>query len=406
MVVSDESFLQSKYNLKSRIFKDKTNLKFDFWVNRDEQVRKWKEVIENALEGHFNSLNFIVGDYGMGKTFSLLRIRNDFKKRDDVFQTYLSLVSETKYKGGLDFIFRLFKSIDFNQASTNKPSDLIAQALSKIPNELTFHTARNVLSQVLLGTSQSVDTSLFGDLPKHVVSSSDLGYRFLCGETLNSKEQKKLQISSKKIDDLDDAKKYLASWLIVMRGLGYKAILILVDEFEYLFSLVNSTEQQKYMALLRSLHDLSDETGIMQDEMANLIFFFATSNDGWKLFDVSEERSRGIKPGPLSALKRRLGDVTVLEPFDKEKTKELIEIRMKYDRVRKKFEDKPLIPYTEDFVDFIYELTNGNPHLVLTRCDHVMDAGLSERIETLDARFAESVLKARGFYYTKGENAS
>ena len=70
---------------------------------------------------------------------------------------------------------------------------------------------------------------------------------------------------------------------------------------------------------------------------------------------------------------------------------------MHYNRTTEKFEKDPLIPFTKDFVDYIYEVTKGLPRSVKIRCAQVLDAGLSEKVPILDKKYAKKVLEERGF---------
>ena len=93
----------------------------------------------------------------------------------------------------------------------------------------------------------------------------------------------------------------------------------------------------------------------------------------------------------------RVDNATVLGVFNQSQTLELIEKRLKYNRSDDKFEEQPLIPFTDDFVTYVHELTSGEPRLILVRCGHVIDAGIAEKVTKLDKKFAQKVLKERGY---------
>lgn len=62
-----------------------------------------------------------------------------------------------------------------------------------------------------------------------------------------------------------------------------------------------------------------------------------------------------------------------------------------------KYEDKSLIPFTDDFVEFIHEKTGGLLRAIIIICGHVLDMGLAERVPLLNKEFARKALKERGF---------
>jgi hypothetical protein len=72
-----------------------------------------------------------------------------------------------------------------------------------------------------------------------------------------------------------------------------------------------------------------------------------------------------------------------------------MEKRLGYSRIKGRFEDKPLIPFTNDFVEFIYEIAGGKPEKIISICDHVLDAGIAQRKDLLDKNFAQKVVEER-----------
>jgi hypothetical protein len=75
----------------------------------------------------------------------------------------------------------------------------------------------------------------------------------------------------------------------------------------------------------------------------------------------------------------------------------LIEKRLSFNRVAGKYENAPLIPYTKDFVNYVFKLTTGIPWFIFERCDHVLDSGLEKGVLRLNAKFAIEVFKERGY---------
>jgi hypothetical protein len=127
-----------------------------------------------------------------------------------------------------------------------------------------------------------------------------------------------------------------------------------------------------------------------------MIILLAVSADGERrLREVQDaERATG---GPTSALKRRISyNIILLTAFTSQASRKLIEMRLKLNRTTKKFEKDPLIPFTEEFAAFIYQISDGRPETIIDRCDNVLDAGLEKRIALLTKDFAIEVLKERG----------
>jgi len=391
----NNKFLREQYGLKETVIGDfsrkeakKEDLKF--WVNREEELKNLREILEKSVKINKNFLAFIIGAYGRGKTLSLLKIVDEAEKFDgDIFPVYLSFKGEEKSKPGLDFIFRIFKSIDFDRLTKGKNAEEIRKVIDRIPKDFDetkslLRNIYNVKGTPLLGTTSAKS------------EKAKIALYFLRGEIKPSISQLKEIGVIRKIENIDIAKEHLAAILCFMKNLGYKSLLLAIDEFEYLFSLVSKSQYSIYLALLRGLYDFPIGLNINSDKVANITFFIAISEDGWtKLKDLEKrEISQG---GPIVPLLERVDKETKLENFDEERTKELIIKVLSYNRVTKKFEKDPLIPFTKDFVSFIYEETKGVPRFIKERCAYVLDAGLADRVPQLTAEYAKRILKEGGF---------
>ena len=392
-----DKFLKEKYGLKETVIEDFSRDKAEekdlkFWTDREEEFNDWKAILEKSVKINKNFIVFIIGSYGRGKTLSLLKIKDEAEKnfKESIFPVYLSFKGEEKSKPGLDFIFRIFKSIDFDKLVKNRETDKIIEAIDKIPEK--FDESKKLLRNIYRYKKQK--TLLEPTVLKDEKSKRAL--YFLRGEIKLAASQLRDLGIMRKIESIDIAKEHLAAILCFMKNLGYKSLLLAIDEFEYLFSLVSKSQYSIYLALLRGLYDFPVGLEISPDNLANMVFFVGISEDGWnKLQEI--EKKEISEGGPTRPLMRRADLKTILSDFDEKNTEELIKKVLRYNRVTKKFERDPLIPFTKDFVNYIYELTNGLPSAIKVRCAQVLDAGLSERVPLLTKEYAQKVLKERGF---------
>lgn len=401
---SNSKFLEEKYGLKktARIaFSDRTARKeqLEWWINREEEIETWNRIVKQSTSLDKNYIVFIIGSYGRGKTLSLLKVTNEAEKYKEISPIYLNFKGEEKTRPGLDFIFRIFKTIDFLKLVGEKNDEEVKNAIESIPD--LFEEPKSILSKIYFDEI---------DQPKQKVSAqeaqlqkrrerseiSKLALFFLKGEVKPTLTQLKQLEVIRKIDNIEIAKEYLAAILCFVKNLGYKTLLLAIDEFEYLFSLVPKSQRSIYIALLRGLYDFPLGIGIEKENIANLLFFIGMSEDGWDSLKELEKRETTIG-GPTIPLLERVDAKTTLGTFDKIQTRELIILRLKYNRVTGKFEEKSLIPFTEDFVDYIYELTRGEPRAITVRCGQVLEAGLVERVDLLNKNFAQTILEERGF---------
>jgi len=399
-----DKFLQEKYGLKDTVrwaFSAKIARKkhLEWWIDREEELEKWRYIIRQSTDLNKNYVAFIIGTYGRGKTLCLFKVIDEAEKYKEIYPIYLNFKGEERSKTGLDFIFRIFKTIDFYRLKSGKTAEEFKIAIKNIPED--FEEAKNILEKIYFGGIGKYQQELFANEVQSSKSEegpeiSKLALFFLRGEIKPTASQLKSLEVIRKIENIDVAKEYLAAILCFMKNLGYKTLLLAVDEFEYLFSLVPKSQHSIYIALLRGLYDFPAEIPVEQEDIANMVFFIAISESGWSSLEEMEKRETLIG-GPTVPFRERVDATTTLGRFDKNQTRELIIKRLKYTRIKGKFRDKPLIPFTADFVNFIYEKTGGEPRAIVVRCGQVLDVGLAEKVPLLTKEFAQRVLEERGF---------
>jgi len=378
-VKQTKSFLEEEYGLTARPFKSRiaTDIELQMWVNREKEVDQWNKVLDDALKTPTsNFLAFIIGTYGMGKTLSLLKIVRESTEKG-AYSIYLNLLSEQRPKNpGLDFLLRIIRSIELDKINvTRKDLALIREVLPD---------GGNAFEKIFFPGNED---------------EKRLAISFVKGEIKPTQAQLKSMGVLRRIDDVDIAKEYLIGILYILKVLGYSTLVVAADEFEYLFSIVPKPAQPIYLALLRRLFDLpAFIPEKLRSKVANMALFVGTSEDGMMRLTVLEniEKSTG---GPIQPLMRRVNARIPLGPLNRKYVRELIERRLRLNRVKGVFEKDPLIPFTEGFVGYVNKLTRGRPSDVIERCDHVLDAGLAQRVPRLTSEFAKEVFKERGFNY-------
>ncbi|MEM3907145.1 MAG: DUF2791 family P-loop domain-containing protein, partial [Nitrososphaerota archaeon] len=282
----NKSFMEKEYGLKAGPFKRRTATELDLpaWVDREEEVKIWKKVLEDSVDHQdTNFVVFIIGDYGMGKTLSLFKIVSEAKNIKKIYPIYFNLISEQKPKNpGLDFLQRIFRAIDLE--SINIKRENLSYLKEFFPEPATIFET--------IFFSSDIDTKL-------------LCLKFLRGEIKPTQTQLKKMNILRKLDDVDIAKEYLVAILYILNCSGFSTLVLAIDEFEYLFSLVPRPSQAIYLALLRGLVDLfADIHEGLHGKIANMTFFIGISEDGWRRLEVSQdiETSTG---GPIQPLMRR-----------------------------------------------------------------------------------------------------
>jgi len=400
------NYLEKEYGLKETVkeaFSKKTADKKEliWWINREEELQNWKEIMKKSTVLRKNFINFIIGSYGRGKTLSLFKVIDEAQKYDEIYPIYMNFKGEERSKAGLDFIFRIFKSIDFNELKKKEENTKLKESITRIPD--AYQEAKTILSLIFFDQrpkKSGYQKDLFGDKKTVPIKSKyekdTLALYFLRGEVTPTTSQLRELGIMRKIQNIDVAKEYLGVVLYFLKNLGYTTLLLAIDEFEYLFSLVPKSQHSIYIALLRGLYDFPTGSISGLNDIANMVFFVAISESGWSGLQDMKHIEKNIG-GPTVPLIDRIDNTTTLGVFGATQTRELIVKRLKYNRVGRRFEDKPLIPFSEDFVKFIFEETGGEPRAIVVRTGQVLDAGLSERVVLLDRKYAQRVLAERGF---------
>lgn len=370
-MASRDSFLKSKYRLKKDPFASRVDLTAPMADRKDEQ-RRWTEVIDRRKGLSGNSLNFIVGDYGLGKSYTLYQIGEQFKQDKEILPLYLKFLPEdTVQRFGLDFIMRMFRGLQPKSISGR----LAKGSLDKVAT--VFPDIAIVLEKYLCD-DELATAFLRGDRPLTTTELRNLGAR-------------------RKLASTEVAKDYLLALLYLLRRARILTLLLLVDEVEYVFSQMTGAKIANVFNALRDLYDLPQSPKALEfgQPLANIVFFFGISRAGWTRLNDLEKREQR-RGGPFQPFLDRKEEIIELQPLDLVEASELIELRLRRDRVKGGVLNKPLIPYTEDFAEYIYRLTRGNPRHVVERCDLVLLDGLRDMVPELTKAYARQVFEAHG----------
>ncbi len=371
-----KSFMESEYKLKADPFASKVDLSAPM-AGRKKEKKKWEQIIRQRAGQKGNSFNFIIGDYGLGKSFSLFKVHQDVRENyKKVIPVFITLLPEDAVrKFGLEFIQRIFNKFDLKDMKT---------ILSKV-GKSDFDHLKSLLPQP-------------GIVFEKIKKGDGLAFAFLDGsKVLDAKELRQLGVG-RKLDSTDRAKDYLLAFLYLLKKANIDSLVLSIDEVEYIFSQMRGAKISLAFNTLRGIHDLqqSHAKALYLGDTANMICFFGISEDGWRRLTVDLQKREKSQGGPIQPFMDRKDNVITLEPLNKEETKELIELRLKQNRTTGTVERKPLIPFTEEFVKFVFDLTKGRPRDIVRRCDIVLLEGLDQKISLISLAFAKKVYESHG----------
>jgi Cdc6-like AAA superfamily ATPase len=368
-----KKYLKDVYGLRGYPFVNKIPIAQNLdkaWVGRAKEIEKIYEWINISKDNGQNSIIALIGDYGMGKSTTLMKITQDAQNKK-LFPVLIDFRSPQRIKNpGHDLIFKIFKNANFTDIHVSH------QQLEKLPGH---NDVKNLFMAIF-----------FDDEMK------EKAIAYIKGEVkLSPSELKKIGII-RKLDDIDILKEYLEAFLWILKQAKFSTLVVAIDEFEYLFSLVALKDQPIYLAFFRDIYDMpSRNNSIAEGKSSNIVFIFGTSIEGWeRLEKLSTGKAKNQSQDAAgAALLRRIQDYRILlKPFGKDETEQMIEKRLSISRISGKGSKGPLIPYDNDFVDFIYRETAGRLDYIIYYCHIVLRSGLQEKIQLINAEFAKKAL--------------
>lgn len=342
----------------------------DFTYPMVGRVREWNglvERIEQSLQKAGNEIIVVRGDYGMGKSYTLTKLYDEFSSQEKYFvpKRMALLSSEQSSKFAADLANRLFEGIGFEQMR-QLAENAKGSWHGKVPPK-----ADDMLSLLVSGDLKEARTAFTN---------------FFLSQNLQNR----------------DAQSLIFGLQFILPKNRKRALLWLIDEFEYLLVL-SKTKLSQLAQTLRELFDRQTdfEKEYGQGESAKIIFVFATSPSGWdKLAMTAEGASmraglRGTAGVGVAPFHRRVSSANIidLEPLSKAETKKLIEVRMKR---QDKSLQPPYIPFTDDFIAYVYQMSKGRPNEIVMLCDVIFLQAHALNLPEVNQHRAEEILQKLG----------
>ena len=373
------------YNLKENpfdIFSHRHKM-----ANRKDEWEKITRCLSSAFKEKYPRIFILTGDYGCGKTYMLEQIFTWVSESKEtaraVFVIYISPGAQVMFgprlsimeteprwqKFGLSLITRIFDNIGRTK---------LAKALKKIP-------------------VKKIEKLEFGKVFEGLRNSEEVAFNWVSGKKLTAKELKTLGVSSN-LSDSPTGLKLFFDFLKAIRMAGYASFLLLLDEFEYIPSILG---EKKITQILNTFREIFDSFGMHEDlepgMYANPIFIFAASPGGWtRLEKLEKDALKKTGGGGIAPFMERINkkDIIDLKPFSLDKTMELVKLRLS--EVRVKPMNDPFFPFTEDCIKYIHEASLNKPRNVIQYCKILIEDALEKEIKRIDVKKAKSILDGYG----------
>lgn len=351
-------------------------------ADREEEWKRITTSLISAFEGREPAYLVLLGDYGMGKTYMLEQIyswlseggkKHDvlvvYAKHDVLYERRLALMeSEPKWtKFGQDFVFRIFGNID-----------------------------RDKLAGVLKGVNLKDFKSKFVKVFEAMKTDKEIGFKYITGQKLGAKDYEQLGVDSA-VSDSPTSLALFFDFLRVINQGGYNNFLVLVDEFEYLAA----QGEKKIIQILNTFRQIFDDFGdygkSYKEAVAKPHFMFATSPGGWeRLTELETALTRKIGGAGIAPFMRRLSkrNMMTLDPFTKEKTLELVRLRLSEERIKEPKD--PLFPFTEGAIEHVHSVSLYRPGNVIQYCGILLEDALENSLEKIDEKDARKILNKYG----------
>jgi hypothetical protein len=396
MVAFQPKLLQyQKYRLTANPFAGAVpRSEVSFLVPRGDELEKAFWTIQSVLSGA-STHSIIIGGYGNGKTHTLRYIQSVIQEeRPDILSVYVGSPGETfrqLYSAILtalghefvtDVVWKYLATVATKNSGSLKVSKEDAERLRSKPLMIKQYVKQGKLlltELVQLAKEELMPKVRLLDIVTallHLIFDdfAFLSWKWLIAEDVPYEQRRDLGLTMS-INNDDRALRAFLSIRQILLECGYKAIVLLVDEFE----LVSTLPERSRQRILNEIRHLIDQT---PNEFS---IFLACAPEAWKM--IVEH---------YHAFLDRFTHYAFLKPLDDKQTLGLIKAYL--DRARVGKNGDTTYPFDREFVHVIQELSMGNVRTTLKLCQIALDYGLMKGLDRVTGSvrpYLENVLKGR-----------
>ncbi|MFA6329929.1 MAG: BREX system ATP-binding domain-containing protein [Candidatus Micrarchaeia archaeon] len=343
--------------------------------------KEWEQIIERINKASSESGSktlLLIGDYGMGKTFTLQQIDNNIHEKKSDFKHEKNIVvlikvaeSEPQSKFGFSFVTKIFFTIGKKQLY-DIAKDIDEKEIADFDSDF-----KKIISMLSM--------------------KEESAYNWLIGEA-DSTDIKSLGVK-KKMKTSAEAIEILYNFLRAIKIAKYKNIIVLIDEFEYVVNLYGDNKITQMLHTFKEIIDEYPRTNTKKPgSTSNFIFFIAMTPESWQhLTDLEATMKKKTGGGGITPWMERINtaqDIIRLEPLDKKATGELIKDRLEKKRAEYKKDSKDeMFPFvTPGFVDFIFKESHGVPRKIIAWCEIVLTDSIKQGLKEISEKDADKIL--------------
>jgi len=344
------------------------------YANRRKELKEVEECIKSSLDGTSVHL-VLIGSYGNGKTHTLKFIKKEIEAQlPNVIAGYLpspgdkllSLYSNFIYEFGLENLERLvWEFLEFCSGTKN---------LRKRVNE-----GEVLLPEILeIGKKRLFNEIKYTDFANGLLritmeDTKFISWKYLCGEPIVHEQRRDIDVVTC-IDNDDKALRAFLSIKKIFHLTGKRTICLCIDEFEsieYLHPLL----KQKMLNNVRHLIDLCP---------SGLCLVIGCAPEIW--VDIVKQ---------YHAFSERIFRQVTLKALEKEDFQAFFISYLKSYRLNGVSGESIVFPFTEDAINEIHQMAEGNIRRALMFCNRAIDKGLDLGLDTIDSKNLQEMFKER-----------
>lgn len=365
-------------------------------VGRDEEWQRLLTLIHGGQGSQTPANIVLLGTYGSGKSFLLWQLYLHFEKekRRRVLMTKpIRLLNPEQSRNiVLGMVVRLFRrGLDIE--SDLVPMLTVAKKAARhIPKQYAPYA---VVLLALLDdkVSETARSLLYGNRVSRA-QATELGVPDL-----------------QQIKSNEEAVDLLITLQLMARLAEYEAVVLAIDEVEYIDQAPTS-QQGRVFDSLKWLWDseVAVASAETSPEIARLTMVMAATPSFWQS-KVELVRSSARPVGGLVGLNpffSRIPQGNVVEMpegLGREDARRLIESRMSEAREPGKL-PSPIVPFTDDYVEYVFQLTQGLPRQVIEICETVVAEAVRKKLPKIDKDAAQTILRELLIAYEPAQSDS
>ncbi|MDP9176975.1 MAG: hypothetical protein M3O61_04780 [Gemmatimonadota bacterium] len=348
-------------------------------IGRDVEWTRLRQIVNFAQQSRSPVNAVLLGTYGSGKSFLLWQLARSLQPATKSRVLGLGPIRLVDPEQKRDFtrslVLRLFvRGMDIE-------NDLVPILRNVAAPKAGWPSALRPFVSLLLALTRPDAAA--------VARKVLIGSRILRREAEAAGIAETLQIRT-----TDDAIAVIQALQLVLHAAGVTAIAMFIDEVEY----VDALPRAQRVSVLDSLKHLWDQQVDFFSKGANaatLLILMAATPDYWHRLkqQVMMEGGRGESGVGITPFFARIRASEVVEmpaELAPDEARELIVSRMSEARDGQKRDE--IIPFTDDYVDYAYQLSQGLPRQIIEICGVVLAEAAQRKLKKIDADVARKIL--------------